>query len=950
MAGLLLSYLSDPQLDGFGPCRSPEKWRQRVEEYPLLPYAAYAWGKHYGHYAVKKRGFAVDKPTQFWTTDISSSYGIWMQASHCQPSKDKTADTSSRHIWRYLEEDTSALRKLSEWGISSFVKDALEISDSPSDWNMAMLSNGQDRPSGFLENLLKKGADISSTTCDARNILHQSCIDGSLGLLEHVLAEHTDEAKGLINAVDSEAKTPLHYAAESGNQDMVRTLLAFGAEVDVYAAVGRTPLYYAALKSHPQVVALLLENGANPHGLKHLDSPLHAVSYEGDRDLWDEDRYSQATEVVRLLIEAGADPAAKDADNVTPLVVAAMNGHLPLVETLISRYKQEDLTARGRWGTGDPLTVLSAAVARDAPPALFKRLVAHGAALSPEDSCLALREAIQNANTGGHVEILRFFRKQFPDVVAKLEQEEGTLIRQVLAQCDHPHSAVVYFLLSVKAKRRQLWQDLEPFESSAVAALARNGMLPALTYMFTDGTPKEELDKYPWDDVWKFARSPIRGDLPIGQAHKFLSNRPNLNTVEHMAEALHHVLDAGRLKKLATYYLHELETLGDGVPPLHPNENGTTFLHLACRNKFPNIVEKLLCQHKHDVNVQDKDGVTPLMECFIGPVDSEDLLVVVQRLLFSGADVKLQDSSGRTALTYALEAEWDGSNREVAAIEMLLNRGAKATIDTPDHSGLRPIDHACIRNLYAAKMLLETAGARMRTHDDNGRDLLSLLDPSFTNTGGRYPIVDELVRLGGDIHAVDDAGKTLFYRCAESGDPRLLRHLMQTYKIDPTVPITALNDNCQLQLPFLNVCIYSPERAHVLLTYCTPEQAKMLVHSRSLDGKESTALHVYTKNFNLAVVRWLIDAGADVNAVDAEGRTPLFFASRRGTGLTVLEGGTAEAVTAGYYLLKAGADKHFRNAKTEKTVLESVEGNEWFGMQKAAAELLMERSEGDGRL
>ncbi|KAJ6259128.1 LOW QUALITY PROTEIN: Tankyrase-1 [Drechslerella dactyloides] len=946
MATLLLSYLCDPQLEASGPCKHPSEWRQRVQEYPLLQYAAYAWGMHCAGCLFEMRlDHLTDKACKFWTTDINSSYGIWMQAYYCQPGKRETPD-SSRHIYRYLEEDTSAIRQLSHWGLTRFVREALELPESASDKDLALLSGGQGDRTFPSKYLLKDGADIAATTCDGRNVLHFAAMRDTTQLLELIIRRKEAKELMLIHAIDSEAKTPLHYAAAQGNMDNVRTLLVYGAEVNVYAELGRTPLYYAAMKSHPQIVALLLENGANAHGMRCLESPLHGVCSE-KKEHWDEDRYSRAVQIVDLLMEAGADPAAKDADGVTPLAVAAVNDHAPLVKALLKHYKLEDIAAKGRWGTGDPLTALSAAVTYGASLGTIEPLMKHA---RPEDRAFALRAALLSADTEQHMEITKYFYLGYPDVFRQVERAHGKAIRQVLTESDAPHRNVILRLMSPGMQPEHLLRDDEPFESSPLAAIARYGLISCFLTFIIEKTPVEKLKNYPWDDIWRLARSPNTSEFSISRQRYFLARRPEFNTVPHMVEALHHALDDGMAEAAAVFYLNKISALRGMPLPPRLNDDVDTFLHLACRNNFCAVVKQLIYKHKADVNAQNKDGVTPLMKCFEDSLENDNVLTVIKALLTSGADVTLRDSKGRTALTYALQAEWDGTDREIAAIELLLAHGAEATIETSDRNSLRPIDYACIRNMYGAKKLLEAAGAKMRTHDDNGRDLLTLMNLFPTNDGGRYPIIDELVEMGSDIHAKDGDGKTLFYRCIECGDVRLLRHLMQTYKIDPTIPITAVRDDCQLRLPLLNACVYSPAKAHVLLTSCTPEQRKMLIHGRSVDGKENTALHVFTKNLGLAAVRWLIAAGADVDAVDAEGRTPLFFASRRGTGLTVLEGGTAEAVTAGYYLLKAGADREFRNAKTGKTVMEAVRDNEWFGMQKAALELLEASQNESGEL
>lgn len=68
----------------------------------------------------------------------------------------------------------------------------------------------------------------------------------------------------LLDARDSDGRTPLSYAAENGHDDIARFLLAKGAEAQSGGTLGRMPLHWAALKGHSEVVRLLLAAGVDP--------------------------------------------------------------------------------------------------------------------------------------------------------------------------------------------------------------------------------------------------------------------------------------------------------------------------------------------------------------------------------------------------------------------------------------------------------------------------------------------------------------------------------------------------------------------------------------------------------------------------------------------------------------------------------------------------------------
>ena len=68
-----------------------------------------------------------------------------------------------------------------------------------------------------------------------------------------------------VSARDDTGATALHYAAMSGQADLVRTLIALGADVNaVNPSAEVTPLLYAAMNDHDEVVDVLLRAGARP--------------------------------------------------------------------------------------------------------------------------------------------------------------------------------------------------------------------------------------------------------------------------------------------------------------------------------------------------------------------------------------------------------------------------------------------------------------------------------------------------------------------------------------------------------------------------------------------------------------------------------------------------------------------------------------------------------------
>jgi ankyrin repeat protein len=121
---------------------------------------------------------------------------------------------------------------------------------------------------------------------------------------------------GRVNAVDKSTRTPLGCAIRRtgpGNRDVVRALLAGGADPNLADVAGGTPLAEAVRFRGDDVGAVvgdLLRAGADPGGRgRRRQTPLHWAAIRDDHD----------ASLITLLLDAGADPSAADDGGETPL-------------------------------------------------------------------------------------------------------------------------------------------------------------------------------------------------------------------------------------------------------------------------------------------------------------------------------------------------------------------------------------------------------------------------------------------------------------------------------------------------------------------------------------------------------------------------------------------------------------------------------------------------------
>ncbi len=138
-----------------------------------------------------------------------------------------------------------------------------------------------------------------------------------------------------ISAWEYDSK--LYVAAENGDAELVKLLIAAGANVNKANEYGWTPLYWAAWNGHKECVEQLIAAGADVNKAeKDGSTPLYMAAYEG------------RTECVKLLIAAGADVNKANKNGEIPLCWAAYKGHAECVKLLIAA--GADVNKADRWG------------------------------------------------------------------------------------------------------------------------------------------------------------------------------------------------------------------------------------------------------------------------------------------------------------------------------------------------------------------------------------------------------------------------------------------------------------------------------------------------------------------------------------------------------------------------------------------------------------------------
>ncbi|KAK7118652.1 hypothetical protein R3I94_022221 [Phoxinus phoxinus] len=178
-----------------------------------------------------------------------------------------------------------------------------------------------------LRHLLVRGARVDLAP-GGTTALHEACEECQPECAKLLL-----QYRAKANAANEDGQMPLHVCTELDSLECAKHLLAFGALINSQSLdENDTALHVAARRGLPDHVELYLRHGAalnlrNDEG----NTPLNAACSQ-PQDRASLERYSR---VCHMLVSAGADVEASDADNQTPLHMACKNVNPDVVDLLL---------------------------------------------------------------------------------------------------------------------------------------------------------------------------------------------------------------------------------------------------------------------------------------------------------------------------------------------------------------------------------------------------------------------------------------------------------------------------------------------------------------------------------------------------------------------------------------------------------------------------------------
>ena len=421
--------------------------------------------------------------------------------------------------------------------------------------------------------------------------------------LEEKMADSTTTSKSLL----LEACTDINVDIE-----IIKDLIEKGVDINLQDADGWTALFAACNDGNAQLTDILLNADADPNistneGTWEGISPLMRASQTGNH------------EIVKLLIQKGADVNKKDQDGWTALHWACdeqRDGHDQVVDLLLQANADVNICS-----TVAKLSPLMLACDDKFPQAV---------------KSLLDKEADVN-----------------------LQQEDGKTALYIA--CDHNEDEIVEMLLSSDADPNICTNE----KTSPLIVASQNGYGKIVQSLLK----KENISVDQQQDDGQTALF-IACDAPFGAE--------NSNWVVNMlldAKADPNICTNEKTSPLIKASQHGYDKimknlLQRGANIDHQDEGGRTALYVAINNSSGKAVDILLGANA-DPNLCNNEKKSPLMIA-----SEEGYYSLLMQLLEKGAEINKQDETGWTALYYAVYHE---KNTEV---DILINANADVNICT----------------------------------------------------------------------------------------------------------------------------------------------------------------------------------------------------------------------------------------------------------------------------
>jgi len=748
----------------------------------------------------------------------------------------------------------------------------------------ACIENNFDIALQFLDDGIDvNGKDLASEMTP----LHLSIDAGQNDFVERLLQQGAD-----VNVPDKHGNTPLHYAAQNCNFDMLSMLQSHNAEI-LGNEYGFTPLHQACSSNHEDVAKFLISSmGASVSDIDYSGNTslhfavesknesltrwmclrpdaaesVHLLNVEG-LSPYDLARNSGQIDVANLLHHIAEDKKISDAvrNNSNRLLQECRDGKFAAADLVMKSYTGPHLIDLDVVDSESGKSAVHfCAEAGDLPCVLT--LIDHGAQINLFDCTAQRQTALHYACSRGHTAVA----KELLSHGAVVDAEDQSGCTPLFVACRNKQIEVGCLLVenfNVDLNHVN-WKTKDSILHVACAIGSLDWV--KLIEKYSELTILSELQN-------KFGLKPL--DLAVNANHTSIILHSKNKREELKASNVQKCAEA-----LCRNNLHE--ALNIAKAGINPNSSVTfsddpvvqaglpTVFHLACERGDIHIVKEFISQGA-SVSLTDSCGATPLHYACVGfkpasilnmnddsdqnersevEVQSKQL-EIVRWLKKCNADINAQDNRGYSPLMLAC------LYGNVALAQWLLDRGGN--VNVTDTSHLTIVHLACESgSTQLVKWLLNDMHIKPQE-----------LDPSCT-----YEVLMRHASKSGNVELLVWMYHSLgvdrdVYTRSKQAAMEIKMHCMIKHQ-EKKFRQAALDDNINvmeiiLAMTDLPIDIDSQDVVDID-TWETTE--------RVLQESGDTALHKACRAQRLRIVEFLVHKMANVNAVNANGITPLHLA------------------------------------------------------------------------
>ena len=703
-----------------------------------------------------------------------------------------------------------------------------------------------------LEYFIGLGEDVNSVSGDYPwTSLHHCCRSGNVATAKSLLA-HGADIENLVPA--DVCATPFLRAVFNNKIDLIEYLLSRGANIAPEGFNGYTALHICAWKNHPKICTFLLNRGG-------ID--IDARDNVGMTPLLRAANLGNSEAVAQILINHGAstDVKADTGENALRLLLRSDMKSSELLKLLLER--EADINAVDK----DNLAPLIKAVVYGRAP-LVSAILAKNPNLEATNN--SQMTSLNIASWKGFKEIVILLLNAGADInhrdkdgissliyAAKYGQEEIVRLlitrgADIQAKNNKGQNTLDVAIEAKKTEVATMLMNMDAFRGSksTIHKAVKDNNIPLIELLLMKNPELlEEKDKDGYTPLHLSLLVPTQD-----AALTFLLKRgADISARIPNGETALMVAAWKNHKDGALKLIEKSKALSDGKCPII-FQRGTkdwTSLHYAARWNTDTYIIKLLLSNDAEVNAVEENEVTPL-----GYAADQGRLEAIRVLIAAGANIDAKDQWGRTALMRAIKA------RHVQAGQLLIELGASVLEKSYQYS-------------------------------------MSALMFAVTWTDS-VPLVEALLKAGATIDDLDNEECNPLTRAAVNGNRTIFEFLLAQGGKPDVIDIFG-------QQPLQRAARISSEKGVRILL-----DAKADVHFKE-EKFGMTALHYAgMSNDNTAIAQMLLDHGADINAKDDYGTTPLIKAGLQNRKAMVK------------FLVQNGADLETRNNDDLTALLQMI--------------------------